>query len=60
MSHSLRPDHRRASDRASGQPVVLADVAAQHDYLVHLSEVLDVGPVIALPLVGYSKLAVRS
>jgi signal transduction histidine kinase len=40
---------------ASGQPVVLADVAAQHDYLVHLSEVLDVGPVIALPLVGYNK-----
>jgi signal transduction histidine kinase len=39
---------------SSGQPVVIADTRLEHEYRVHLSDVLDVGPVMAIPLVGQS------
>ena len=35
-----------------GQPVLIADMADEHDHTVHLSEVVPVGPLMVLPLVG--------
>ncbi|MCU1659675.1 MAG: hypothetical protein JWO57_4331 [Pseudonocardiales bacterium] len=40
---------------ASGQPVLIGDVTQDLHYRVHLSEVLPVGPVMVLPLLGTSK-----
>ncbi len=36
----------------TGQPVLIADMADEHDQTVHLSEVVRVGPLMVLPLVG--------
>jgi hypothetical protein len=34
------------------RPVLIADVTAQSSYRLHLSELLPVGPVMVLPLIG--------
>lgn len=36
----------------TGQPVMLGDAAADDRYVVHLSQVIDVGPTMIVPLVG--------
>lgn len=36
----------------TGQPVLIGDIAAEHEYTAHLSEVVPVGPLMVLPLVG--------
>ncbi len=37
---------------SSGEPVLIGDVADEPDIRVHISDVVDVGPVMAIPLVG--------
>lgn len=36
----------------TGQAVLIGDIAAEHDYTAHLSDVVPVGPLMVLPLVG--------
>jgi signal transduction histidine kinase len=36
----------------SGRPVLLADASAQQEYVVQLAEIISVGPVMAVPLIG--------
>jgi signal transduction histidine kinase len=36
----------------TGRPVLVGDVRQERDYTVHISEVVPVGPVMAIPLVG--------
>jgi signal transduction histidine kinase len=36
----------------TGQPVLIGDMADEHDHTVHLSDVVPVGPLMVLPLVG--------
>src|SRR6266536_1213771 len=36
----------------AGRPVLVGDVTQEHNYTVHLSEVMPVGPMMVIPLVG--------
>ncbi len=41
---------------STGGPVLVGDVTAEPQYVVHLSELLSVGPVMVLPLVGTQRM----